>query len=56
MAKLEQFIEIETDTARVQGKVPRPIYKELDKIRRRKKLKWDQILEAMFKRVVAEEK
>lgn len=57
MSKLDEFIEQQPDAAgRVQGHVPKKVREQVDSIRKKKGWKWDQMLEAMFKRLIAEEK
>lgn len=56
MSKLDQFIEKEEPRSRVQAQVSTNVYNRVDQIRKHKKLTWNELVEAMFRRLLSEEK
>lgn len=54
MKKLEEFITATEAKARVQAMVPERLYERVNKVREKKDLTWHELMEALFKRVVAE--
>lgn len=53
---IEKFMEPEQPKIVVQAKVPKPLYERVNELREERNWTWPELMEAMFKRLLAEKK